>query len=296
VARGHDGLALRGAAGGAAALRRDLLVRFLHDYPFQPATAHWRAVEAGQLIAAGLPQGRGLDLGCGDGLLTRILLEQAGARQIVGVDPDPAEASQAEKLGIYSTVHTVGGDSVPEPDGSFDWVLSNSVLEHIEELDPILGEVGRLLRSDGEFVFTVPGPDFHACLRGPLLPGASRDAYLRHLDARLAHHRYWGVDEWESALRGHGMRVAESSAYLTEAEVRRWESISRATAGILYGLAPRRPQPIEIQRRLGMRKAGQRMPLVFARALATVLSAGLHGRSRVTSRRYGCLLVRAAKR
>jgi len=49
-----------------------------------------------------------MDLGCGDGLLTRILLEEVGARQIVGVDPDPAEASQAEKLGIYSIVHTNG--------------------------------------------------------------------------------------------------------------------------------------------------------------------------------------------
>jgi SAM-dependent methyltransferase len=237
-----------------------------------------------------------MDLGCGDGLLTRILLEEVGARQIVGVDPDPAEASRAEKLGIYSIVHTVGGNSVPEPDGSFDWVLSNSVLEHIEELDPILGEVGRLLRSNGQFVFTVPGPDFHACLRGPLTPGASRETYVRHLDARLAHHRYWGVDEWESALRGHGMRVAESSVYLTEAEVRRWESISRVTAGILYALARRRPQPIEIQRRLGMRKAGQRMPLAIARRLATVLSSGLKDASKGTSLRFGCLLVTAAKR
>lgn len=243
-----------------------------------------------------MPAGRGLDLGCGDGLLTRILLEQVGARQIVGVDPDPAEASQAVRLGIYSTVHTVSGDSVPERDGSFDWVLSNSVLEHIEELDPILGEVGRLLRSNGQFVFTVPGPDFRACLRGPLTPGASRDSYLRQLDARLAHHRYWSVEEWESALRRHGMQVAESSAYLTEAEVRRWESISRATAGILYGLARRRPQPIEIQRRLGMRQAGQRMPFAFARPLAAVLSAGLNETRNGTSVRYGCLLVKAVKR
>ena len=214
----------------------------------------------------------------------------------MGVDPDPAEASQAEKLGIYSTVHAVGGDSVPEPDGSFDWVLSNSVLEHIEELDPILGEVGRLLRPNGQFVFTVPGPDFHACLRGPLTPGASRSAYLRQLDARLAHHRYWTVGEWESALLRHGLQIADTSAYLTEAEVRRWESISRATAGILYGLARGRPRPIEIQRRLGMRKAGQRMPLASARPLAAVLSAGLNDRGSRPSARYGCLLVRAAKR
>ena len=151
-------------------------------------------------------------------------------------------------------------------------------------------------RSGGQFVFTVPGPDFHACLRGPLLPGRSRAEYLEHLDARLAHRRYWTRDQWESELAHHGMHVVTTSPYLTMAQVRRWESMSRITAGVLYGLAGRRSRPIEIQRRLGMRKGGQRMPLVFARALATLLSAGLNGRSTGTSPRYGCLLVRAAKR
>src|SRR5207249_4570041 len=125
-----------------------------------------------------------------------------------------------------------------------------------------------------------PGPDFHACLRGPLLLGRSRADYVEHVDARLAHRRYWTREQWESELAHHGMHVVTTSPYLTMAQVRRWESMSRITAGVLYGLAGRRSRPIEIQRRLGMRRAGQRMPLVFARALATVLSAGLNGRSR----------------
>ncbi len=256
----------------------------------------WRALEVEKLVTSGLPAGRGLDLGCGDGLLTQILLEGVGARNMVGVDPDPAEASQARMLGIYATVHEAGGGSIPEHDDSFDWVLSNSVLEHIDDLDPVVAEVARVLRPAGQLVFTVPGPDFHACLRGPVVPGMSRATYLKRLDARLAHRRYWNREQWESALGRYGMDVMTTSSYLTAEEVRRWESISRITAGVLYGLAGRRSRPIEIQRRLGMRKAGQRMPLVFARPLATVLSAGLNGRATGTSARYGCLLVRAAKR
>lgn len=251
----------------------------------------WRAVEVGQLIASGLPSGRGLDLGCGDGLLTRILLDEVGRREMVGVDPDPAEASHARSLGIYATVHEAGGDAIPEPDASFDWALSNSVLEHVDDIDPVLAEVARVLRSGGQFVFTVPGPDFHACLRGPILPGASRAGYLEQLDARLAHHRYWSRDEWESQLSIHGMRVEETSSYLSQAEVRRWESISRTTAGVLYGLAGRRRRPIEIQRRLGMRRPGRRMPAALARSLSRILAAGLNGSSSM----FGCLLLRASK-
>jgi SAM-dependent methyltransferase len=135
-------------------------------------------------------------------------------------------------------------------------VLCNSVLEHIDDIDPVLTQVARLLRTRGQFVFTVPGPDFHACLRGPLIPGVPRAAYLEHLDARLAHLRYWGRERWESELARHGMEVMAAGSYLTQTEVRRWEAISRVTAGVLYGLAGKPSRPIEIQRSLGMRRQG----------------------------------------
>lgn len=241
----------------------------------------------------GLPAGRGLDLGCGDGLLTMILLEETGPREIVGVDPDPAETARARELGIYAAVHTCGGADVPEPDASFDWVLSNSVLEHIDGIDAVLAEVARLLRPGGKFIFTVPGPGFHASLRGPLLPGASREAYLRRLDERLAHRRSWGPSEWGPALESHGLRMEGAVSYLEPRSVRRWESISRVTAGVLYGLAGRRARPIEIQRRLGMRRSGARMPLTLAGSLATLLAAGLESPNGQGSPQYAAHLITA---
>jgi SAM-dependent methyltransferase len=255
----------------------------------------WRAVEVDQVIAHGLPIGRGLDLGCGDGLLTRIVLEAAGPREMVGVEPDPAEASLARQVGIYAGVHVVGGDHVPEPDASFDWVLSNSVLEHIDDIEPVLLEVARLLRPGGEFILTVPGSDFHRCLRGPLLPAASRDRYLTRLDARLAHRRYWSTEEWRAALKRQGLRLTSTSAYLSRPQVRRWETVSRFTSGILYGLGGGRRQPIEIQRDLGLRRPGKRMPLVIARPLASLLSAGLDAESPGRDEPSGAYLIIARK-
>ncbi|OLD46221.1 MAG: methyltransferase type 12 [Chloroflexi bacterium 13_1_40CM_2_68_14] len=276
-------------------MNRKLLIRFLHEYPFQPATALWRAIEVDELVAHGLPDGRGLDLGCGDGLLTRIVLQEVGGRELVGVDPDPAEVEQARALGIYAGVHVAGGDKVPETDASFDWALSNSVLEHIPDVDPVLAEVARLVRRGGKFIFNVPGPGFHACLRGPLMPGASREEYLRHLDERLAHRRYWGPAEWEPALARHDMRLSDATAYLDAAEARRWESISRLTAGVLYGLAGRRRQPIEIQRRLGMRKSGRRLPTRLAGPLAAILGAGLNGGAVRAAPKHGACLITAVR-
>jgi len=181
---------------------------------------------------------------------------------------------------------------VPEPDGSFDWVLSNSVMEHIDDIERVLGEVARLLRPNGRLVVTVPGPDFHTLLRGPLVPGMSRIAYLDRLDQRLAHRRYWSPAEWESALAPHGMRVTDAVNYLDAAQVRRWEAISRFTSGVLYTLAARQRQPIDIQRQLGLRKPGRRMPRVLATSLATVLAVGLNSE---TPGPRACYMITAVK-
>jgi len=58
------------------AINKKLLTRFLHDYPFQPATAVWRVTEIDHVISYSFPEGIGLDLGCGDGQLTGIMLER----------------------------------------------------------------------------------------------------------------------------------------------------------------------------------------------------------------------------
>lgn len=181
---------------------------------------------------------------------------------------------------------------MPEPDGSFDWVLSNSVMEHIDDIEQVLAEVARVLRPKGQLVITVPGPDFRALMRGPFVPGISRSSYLDRLDQRLAHRRYWGPAEWESALMPHGMRVVDAVNYLDAAQARRWESISRFTAGVLYTLAARRRQPIEIQRQLGLRKPGRRMPRSLAQPLAAVLAAGLNG---ARSGQGACYLITAVR-
>jgi len=66
---------------------QELLASFVGAYPAQPATAFWRAIEIGVLARRGLPVGLGLDLGCGDGILTDILLRFL--RGLAGGAPTP---------------------------------------------------------------------------------------------------------------------------------------------------------------------------------------------------------------
>src|SRR4051812_37996918 len=114
----------------------DLFTTFTARYPAQPATAFWRAIEIEALATCDVPEeGLGLDLGCGDGILTDILLERIGPRRLVGIDLDPLETAAARKYSFYERIHTCSADAIPEPDGTFDFVISNSVLEHIPPLE-----------------------------------------------------------------------------------------------------------------------------------------------------------------
>jgi SAM-dependent methyltransferase len=259
--------------------RNALLIKFLIEAPYQPATDWWRAIEIEHVVARGLPQGRGLDLGCGDGKLTSLIISELGQRELIGIDLDPAETSAAEALGIYSTVHTGSAASIPEPDNSFDFVFSNSVLEHIPEIDKVLFEVARVLRPGAHFIFTVPGPGFHSLLGGPWFGGRRED--LERIDQRCAHLRYWGQQDWERHLIPHALAICRVDAYLDRSETRRWEILSNCTAGLLQAMLPGRKRPIDIQRTLGIRRSRLWMPAILASSIAWLISKGCPTRSAV---------------
>jgi SAM-dependent methyltransferase len=257
-----------------------LFMELLRVYPFQPATAWWRAFEVAQLLRHPIPAGLCLDVGCGDGLLTKILVSHAApaARTWVGVEPDPAEATLARQGNFYGQVLSATADRIDWPDGQFDFALSNSVLEHVPRIEPVLQEVARVLKPGASFVITVPSARFHDCLRGPsvlrkFLLRQGRAQYLEQIDRRLAHRNYWDEVQWRQALSVTGFTYVESSSYLAAAEVRRWEAISNLTAGVLYELMGRRP-PIEIQRGFGLRRAYV-IPYWMARWLAALLGAAV---------------------
>lgn len=287
-----------------------LLPRFLHVYPFQPATALWRATEIAALSQAGLPRGSGLDLGCGDGLLTSLVLEACDdmseveesvsgneTRQWTGIDPDAAEVELARQSGLYQTLLNCGGEALPLPDAHFDFVLSNSVLEHIPAVQPVLGEAARVLKPGGEAIFTVPSTGFHRLLRGPWWGsswGAARASYLSALDARLAHFYYWDEARWRQELDAVGLDLVSAQPYLNRAQTRRWEWVSRVTAGLLSLLTGQKLRPIEIQRTLGLRTPGRKMPRFLASIVAKILAAGLDLEPQ-SSGQGSCLLLRAVK-
>ena len=275
------------------------LATFLSIYPAQPATALWRAIEVGALARHGLPRGLGLDLGCGDGTVTSTLFRETGARNMVGVDSDHTEVAGAARFPFYKRLHVCAGSQVPEDAGTFDFVLANSVLEHITDLDATIAEVVRLLRAGGRFIFTVPSPAFHANLGGSFMPWVSRATYTSRLDRRLAHLRYLSIDEWTTLCARHGLSIITHCSFVTRKETQRWETVGRFTSGLLHGTSLRTRSPLAIQRFLGLSKLQRSVPLPrpLAAALGRFLALGLPANSDSSARDClgSCLLIEAAR-
>lgn len=93
---------------------------------------------------------RVLEIGCGQGHLTRALAAQGAA--IVGIDANP----HAEDVSDTSLVRHMKAEALEFEDGTFDLVVSVHAIEHMPELEKALSEMARVLRPHGKAVLIYP--------------------------------------------------------------------------------------------------------------------------------------------
>ena len=102
-----------------------------------------------------------LDVGCGAGGKT-MYYASLGAARIVGMDiveryREEAEAL-ARTLGFAGRFEFVHGDAANTgfPDGSFDTVIMNDAMEHVDRPEAVLAEVRRILKPGGRLYVNFP--------------------------------------------------------------------------------------------------------------------------------------------
>jgi len=99
---------------------------------------------------------RVLDVGTGEGQLARRLA--ASGASVVGVDPTAAQIDEAVRRGGGPAYLRSGAAALPFGDASFDAVVACLVFEHIDDMDDAIGEVARVVRPGGRFVFFLNHP------------------------------------------------------------------------------------------------------------------------------------------
>lgn len=85
------------------------------------------------------PKARLLDLGCGNGLWTKIVAKKIGTKNITSIDID------IHPKFILSDLNK----KFPFKSNYFDVISANQIIEHLEKTDNFLSEIKRVLKPNG---------------------------------------------------------------------------------------------------------------------------------------------------
>jgi SAM-dependent methyltransferase len=156
-----------------------------------------------------------LDVGCGDGIFAKMLFDE---KVDTGIDPLAYELEYAKKTNKYDELIEAFGDKIPKPDNHFSSAFSNSVLEHIPDLDSVLKEVHRVLKPGGAFYATIPTNYFdkHSfvsrviCGLGLKKLGAR---YTSFFNSFWKHYHFYDRAGWENMFERNGFKVENVIIY-----------------------------------------------------------------------------------
>jgi ubiquinone/menaquinone biosynthesis C-methylase UbiE len=100
---------------------------------------------------APMPAARWLDVGCGTGTFTELIVDMCSPASVAAIDPEQAQINHARNGPVANRADFEVGDAamLPFADGTFDIVASGLVLNFIPDADQALLEMRRVARSGG---------------------------------------------------------------------------------------------------------------------------------------------------
>jgi 2-polyprenyl-3-methyl-5-hydroxy-6-metoxy-1,4-benzoquinol methylase len=142
-----------------------------------------------------------LEVGCGDGTLSQVLLESG--LQGVGVEMSPPALAlakkQLQKFTAAGQYQLVAGDIMEVDPKPADLVVSSMVLEHIEDDDAFLRRLAGFVNPGGSLIVAVPGRKDHWCLEDDLV-GHYRRYERPELSALLTKVGLQNVKVWSASV------------------------------------------------------------------------------------------------
>ncbi len=125
------------------------------------------------------PHARILDLCCGSGQVTSILLEYSD--DVTGLDVSPLSLSRCRRDVTQAKYVEALAEEMPFTDGTFDLVHTSAAMHEMtrSQLEQIFAQVYRVLKSGGTFALV----DFHRPTNLLFMPGLSIFFWLFETDS-----------------------------------------------------------------------------------------------------------------
>ncbi len=174
-----------------------------HRWDPERYARHARFVaDAGEVVVEQLAPGRAeriLDLGCGDGALTEMLV--AAGATVVGADSSAEMVAAAQARGLDARV--MDGTALSFV-AEFDAVFSNAALHWMRDLASVIAGVERALKPGGRFVGEMGGESNVATITQALSDAmARRGVDEQHVDPWI----FPSTEDFAALLRAQGLEV-----------------------------------------------------------------------------------------
>ncbi len=181
----------------------------------------WRVLElaAVDVLLQGNDKEPILDIGCGNGDVFAAVFGKS--RQSYGIDLSWLDVQAAQDANIYSSCSVGDGRRLAFKDKQFALAFANSVFEHVDHIDVLLGEVARVLDSGGKLIFTTPSSIFRQkeyYYWRKALGAFGLDFLGRRIAQRedsIYHHvSIHSLPEWKNLLERTGFREVRCYGYV----------------------------------------------------------------------------------
>lgn len=142
-------------------------IRFKDGVGYEQVMGHWSRA-AGEIFLdwAAPPRGwRWLDVGCGNGAFTELLIERCAPAEVQGIDPSPAQLDYAKKRAGARLAQFQQGDAMALPFESarFDAATMALVIFFVPDPKKGVAEMARVVRPGGyvaAYAWNMPGGGF----------------------------------------------------------------------------------------------------------------------------------------
>jgi len=143
-----------------------------------------------------------VDLGCGDGFFAQTAFGGAD----VGLDLENSRIREVQP-GIYKKIVTYDGRKIPLPTKYAATVVANSVLEHTENLDEVLGEIYRILKPGGILIAPVMARPWENYLFRAKI-------YRKWMRKKQQHVNLLSRDEWGQKFEKAGFKLISEIGHI----------------------------------------------------------------------------------
>jgi len=150
-----------------------------------------------------------LDIGCGDGRITKYIADLVSEGSVIGLDKSASMIKKAEKYAGGNLAFLVADVTQIPLSSQFDYIVSFNCLQWVKEIDLALESINQLLLPTGKALFLLAPKEEKYLLQHIIDEVAHKDKWVGYFSSSSVFGKLYSKDEWVELVKKASMNVEE---------------------------------------------------------------------------------------